>query len=88
MFDFHYYLIVSICVLLFSISKSGFSGGGLALIAVTVLSINFGPLKAISILLPLLLVCDLMAGYLNRKYINQVNHNNWLLRKEMNESLV
>ena len=71
MFDYHYYLIVSICVLLFSISKSGFSGGGLALIAVTVLSINFGPLKAISILLPLLLVCDLMAGYLNRKYIDK-----------------
>lgn len=71
MFDLSYYIIVSICVLLFSISKSGFSGGGLALIAVTLLSINFGPIKAISILLPLLLVCDLVAGYLNRKYLDK-----------------
>ena len=71
MLDFNYYIIISICVFLFSISKSGFSGGGLALIAVAVLSINFGPLKAISMLLPLLLVCDLMAGYLNRKYFDK-----------------
>ena len=70
MLDYSYYLIVSICVLLFSISKSGFSGGGLALVSVTVLSINYGPVKAISILMPLLIVCDLMAGYLNKKFFD------------------
>ena len=69
--DLSYYLIVSFCVLLFSISKSGFSGGGLALISVAVLSINFGPLRAISILLPLLLVCDAIASFLNRRYFDK-----------------
>ena len=70
MLDFSYYIIVSICVLLFAISKSGFSGGGLALMSVTILSINYGPIKAISILMPLLIVCDFMASYLNRKYFD------------------
>ena len=68
MFDLSYYLIVSFSILLFAISKSGFSGGGLALISVTVLSITYGPLTAIAILMPMLLICDLMAGYLNRNH--------------------
>ena len=68
MFDIDYYLIVSFSVLLFAISKSGFSGGGLALISVTLLSITYGPLTAIAILMPMLLICDAMAGYLNRKH--------------------
>jgi len=66
--DFSYYFIVSFCILLFAISKSGFSGGGLALISVTVLSISYGPLTAIAILMPMLIVCDVIAIYLNRKY--------------------
>ena len=71
MFDLSYYLIVSFSVLLFAISKSGFSGGGLALISVTLLSITYGPLNAIAILMPMLLVCDVIAIYLNR---NQYEH--------------
>jgi uncharacterized membrane protein YfcA len=59
---------VSFSVLLFAISKSGFSGGGLALISVTLLSITYGPLTAIAILMPMLLICDAIAGYLNRKH--------------------
>jgi len=55
---------------LFAISKSGFSGGGLALISVTVLSISYGPITAIAILMPMLIVCDIIAIYLNRKYYN------------------
>ena len=42
----------------------------MALISVTVLSINYGPVKAIAILMPLLIVCDLMAGYLNKKFFD------------------
>ncbi len=68
MFDFSYYLIVSFSILLFAISKSGFSGGGLALISVTLLSITYGPLTAIAILMPMLLICDAIAAYLNRKH--------------------
>ena len=68
MLEFSYYLIVSFCILLFAISKSGFSGGGLALISVTVLSITYGPITAIAILMPMLIVCDVIAIYLNRKY--------------------
>ena len=68
MFSLDYYLIVSFCILLFAISKSGFSGGGLALISVTVLSITYGPLTAIAILMPMLIVCDAIAAFLNRKY--------------------
>ncbi len=68
MLDFSYYFIVSFCILLFAISKSGFSGGGLALISVTVLSITYGPLTAIAILMPMLIVCDAIAAFLNRKY--------------------
>ena len=66
MIDYSYYLLVSFCILLFAISKSGFSGGGLALISVTVLSIAYGPLTAIAVLMPMLLICDVMAAYLNR----------------------
>ena len=68
MFDLNYYLIVSFSILLFAISKSGFSGGGLALISVTLLSITYGPLTAIAILMPMLLICDAIAAYLNRKH--------------------
>ena len=68
MFDLGYYLLVSFCILLFAISKSGFSGGGLALISVTVLSITYGPLTAIAILMPMLIVCDAIAVFLNRNY--------------------
>ena len=68
MLDLSYYIIVSFSILLFAISKSGFSGGGLALISVTLLSITYGPLTAIAILMPMLIVCDLIALYLNRKY--------------------
>ncbi len=68
MLDISYYLIVSFSILLFAISKSGFSGGGLALISVTVLSITYGPLIAIAILMPMLIVCDVIALFLNRKY--------------------
>ena len=68
MLDISYYLIVSFSILLFAISKSGFSGGGLALISVTLLSITYGPLTAIAILMPMLIVCDVIALYLNRKY--------------------
>jgi uncharacterized membrane protein YfcA len=68
LFDLGYYLVVSFCILLFAISKSGFSGGGLALISVTVLSITYGPLTAIAILMPMLIVCDAIAVFLNRKY--------------------
>ena len=68
MLDISYYLIVSFSILLFAISKSGFSGGGLALISVTVLSITYGPLKAIAILMPMLIICDAIAAFLNRKY--------------------
>lgn len=71
LFDLNYYLIVSISILLFSISKSGFSGGGLALISVMILSINYGPLTALSILLPMLLVSDAIAGYINRKHFDK-----------------
>ena len=70
MFDLGYYFLVSFCILLFAISKSGFSGGGLALISVTVLSISYGPITAIAILMPMLIVCDVIAIYLNRKYYN------------------
>jgi len=66
--DISYYLIVSFSILLFAISKSGFSGGGLALISVTVLSITYGPLTAIAILMPMLIICDAIAIFLNRKY--------------------
>jgi len=66
--DISYYLIVSFSILLFAISKSGFSGGGLALISVTLLSITYGPLTAIAILMPMLIVCDVIALFLNRKY--------------------
>jgi len=66
--DISYYLIVSFSILLFAISKSGFSGGGLALISVTVLSITYGPLTAIAILMPMLIICDAIAAFLNRKY--------------------
>ena len=68
MLDLSYYLIVSFSILLFAISKSGFSGGGLALISVTVLSITYGPLTAIAILMPMLIICDAIAAFLNRKY--------------------
>mgnify|MGYP003330659689 FL=1 len=68
MLDISYYLIVSFSILLFAISKSGFSGGGLALISVTVLSITYGPLTAIAILMPMLIVCDVIALFLNKKY--------------------
>ena len=68
MFDISYYLIVSFSILLFAISKSGFSGGGLALISVTLLSITYGPLTAIAILMPMLIVCDVIALFLNRKH--------------------
>ena len=68
MLDLSYYIIVSFSILLFAISKSGFSGGGLALISVTLLSITYGPLTAIAILMPMLIVCDVIALYLNRKY--------------------
>ena len=68
MLDISYYLIVSFSILLFAISKSGFSGGGLALISVTVLSITYGPLTAIAILMPMLIICDAIAAFLNRKY--------------------
>ena len=51
MLDLSYYIIVSFSILLFAISKSGFSGGGLALISVTLLSITYGPLTAIAILM-------------------------------------
>ena len=68
MLDFSYFLIVSFSILLFAISKSGFSGGGLALISVTLLSITYGPLTAIAILMPMLIVCDVIALFLNRKY--------------------
>ena len=68
MLDISYYIIVSLSILLFAISKSGFSGGGLALISVTLLSITYGPLTAIAILMPMLIVCDVIALYLNRKY--------------------
>ena len=68
MLDISYYLIVSFSILLFAISKSGFSGGGLALISVTLLSITYGPLTAIAILMPMLIVCDVIALFLNRKY--------------------
>ncbi len=67
MLDISYYLIVSFSILLFAISKSGFSGGGLALISVTLLSITYGPLTAIAILMPMLIVCDVIALFLNRK---------------------
>ena len=67
MFSLSYYLIVSFSILLFAISKSGFSGGGLALVSVTLLSITYGPLTAIAILMPMLIICDAIAGYLNRK---------------------
>ncbi len=67
MLDISYYLIVSLSILLFAISKSGFSGGGLALISVTLLSITYGPLTAIAILMPMLIVCDVIALFLNRK---------------------
>ena len=70
MFDHSYYLIVSFSILLFAISKSGFSGGGLALISVTLLSITYGPLTAIAILMPMLLICDVIALYLNRHYFD------------------
>ena len=66
--DISYYLIVSFSILLFAISKSGFSGGGLAIISVTLLSITYGPLTAIAILMPMLIVCDVIALFLNRKY--------------------
>ena len=68
MTDISYNLIVSFSILLFAISKSGFSGGGLALISVTLLSITYGPLTAIAILMPMLIVCDVIALYLNRKF--------------------
>ena len=68
MLDISFYLIVSFSILLFAISKSGFSGGGLALISVTLLSITYGPLTAIAILMPMLIVCDVIALFLNRKY--------------------
>lgn len=68
MLDLTYYSIVSFSILLFAISKSGFSGGGLALISITLLSITYGPLTAIAILMPMLLICDAMAGYLNRNH--------------------
>ena len=68
MLDISYYLIVSFSILLFAISKSGFSGGGLALISVTLLSITYGPLTAIAILMPMLIVCDVIALFLNRKF--------------------
>jgi len=68
LFEFNYYLIVSLSILLFAISKSGFSGGGLALISVTLLSITYGPLTAIAILMPMLIICDVIALYLNRKH--------------------
>ena len=68
MLDISYYLIVSFSILLFAISKSGFSGGGLALISVTLLSITYGPLTAIAILMPKLIVCDVIALCLNKKY--------------------
>ena len=68
MLDISYYFIVSFSILLFAISKSGFSGGGLALISVTLLSITYGPLTAIAILMPMLIVCDVIALFLNRKY--------------------
>lgn len=68
MFDLSYYLIISFAVLLFAISKSGFSGGGLALISVALLSITYGPLNAIAILMPMLLICDAIACYLNREH--------------------
>ena len=68
MLDISYYLIVSFSILLFAISKSGFSGGGLALISVTLLSITYGPLTAIAILMPMLIVCDVIALFLNKKY--------------------
>ena len=68
MLDISYYLIVSFSILLFAISKSGFSGGGLALISVTLLSITYGPLTAIAILMPMLIVCDVIALFLNRKH--------------------
>ena len=68
MIDISYYLIVSFSILLFAISKSGFSGGGLALISVTLLSITYGPLTAIAILMPMLIVCDVIALFLNRTH--------------------
>ena len=68
MFNLSYYLIVSFAILLFAISKSGFSGGGLALISVTLLSITYSPLIAIAILMPMLIICDAIAAYLNRKH--------------------
>ena len=68
MLDISYYLIVSFSILLFAISKSGFSGGGLALISVTLLSITYGPLTAIAILMPMLIVCDVIALFLNRNH--------------------
>ena len=68
MLDISYYLIVSFSILLFAISKSGFSGGGLALISVTLLSITYGPLTAIAILMPMLIVCDVIALFLNRTH--------------------
>ena len=40
----------------------------MALISVTLLSITYGPLTAIAILMPMLIVCDVIALYLNRKY--------------------
>ena len=45
-----------------------FLEGGLALISVTVLSITYGPLTAIAILMPMLIICDAIAAFLNRKY--------------------
>ena len=40
----------------------------MALISVTLLSITYGPLTAIAILMPMLIVCDVIALFLNRKH--------------------
>ena len=40
----------------------------MALISVTLLSITYGPLTAIAILMPMLIVCDVIALFLNKKY--------------------
>lgn len=59
-FDWAFWLLASVGVLITGISKSGFAGG-IGVITVPLLALQIGPMRAAAIMLPLLIVMDILS---------------------------
>lgn len=59
-YDPYFYFLATIAVLIVGISKGGF-GGGLAIVAVPIMSLAIDPILAAAIVLPILCVMDLIS---------------------------